>query len=113
MIIWHMWKLADKIEIRLKHPFCLLDYLDQRPPGMHWKRYLQTLEELQRLESLRMLFSTYSIFGGGFPLSAGFIKEWVKDDSREGIPREMLPPMLPLVHIEFSNDGEKKDFYIY
>ena len=83
LIRWHMRRLAEKNGMNVKIPFCLISHLDKCPPTMRWIAYLRTLEKLHKLEKLRMVFSTYSIFRNKSPigtprrLTAGFIKEFM------------------------------------
>ena len=73
LIIYHMYKLAKSIGIKIVYPyrerklakeagenvldfpFCLIDYLDKKPPGMRFRKYLCILEDIQYLEKLRIL----------------------------------------------------------
>ena len=79
LVKWHMWKLADKIGITIKFPYCFLDYPDKPPEGIRISqgKYFITLLELQRLEELRVIAIHYSVNRMQFPLSAAFIKDWV------------------------------------
>jgi endogenous inhibitor of DNA gyrase (YacG/DUF329 family) len=76
LIVWHMNKLAATVIDRpIKYPYCLIDYLtDKPPPGMSWRRYYNTLEKLQRMERLRMA----AIFHG-MKFTAREIKEYTKE----------------------------------
>ena len=53
LITYHMQKLAASIGITIKWPFCYLDYLLDKPKGMRWSRWQQTMKRLQILEGMR------------------------------------------------------------
>ena len=83
LIRWHMRRLAEKNGMDIKIPFCLISHLDKCPPTMRFATYLRTLEKLHKLEKLRTVFSTYSIFRSRSPigtprrLSAAVIKDYM------------------------------------
>ena len=89
LIVWWMCKIAEKHGIPFtKTPFNLIDYLNKCPPGMRWRKYYAVLEKLHRMEVLRVIFNTFSIygnrslFGSRMYLSAGFIKAYTNTDWR-------------------------------
>lgn len=71
LIVYNMIKLAESIGMKhlpyrerklakeagenvLDFPFNLIDYLDKKPQGMRFRKYVEILEDIQYLEKLRI-----------------------------------------------------------
>ena len=75
LIVWQTKRLARKIGITdIRFPFDLVDYLDTQPPGVSWRRYIKTLERIQRMERLRFL-----IIFRGYRFTATEIKRYTEE----------------------------------